>query len=101
MKENIKIFLRDKDIVKEEETSIKEDEVPTEDKDNKKSNETRPTKNAKKSEKNENSEIKMTQEEYSRLSKNARKVYEDKFKEEIMLEKYLSYIKEIETKGRV
>lgn len=65
MKENIKIFLRDKDIVKEEETSIKEDEVPTEDKDNKKSNETRPTKNAKKSEKNENSEIKMTQEEYS------------------------------------
>ena len=65
MKENIKIFLRDEDIVKEEETSIKEDEVPTEDKDNKKSNETRPTKNAKKSEKNENSEIKMTQEEYS------------------------------------
>lgn len=65
MKENIKIFLRDKDIVKEEETSIKEEEVPTEDKDNKKSNETRPTKNAKKSEKNENSEIKMTQEEYS------------------------------------
>lgn len=65
MKENIKIFLRDKDIVKEEETSIKEDEVPTEDKDTKKSNETRPTKNAKKSEKNENSEIKMTQEEYS------------------------------------
>ena len=65
MKDNIKIFLRDEDIVKEEETSIKEDEVPTEDKDNKKSNETRPTKNAKKSEKNENSEIKMTQEEYS------------------------------------
>ena len=65
MKENIKIFLRDEDIVKEEETSIKEEEVPTEDKDNKKSNETRPTKNAKKSEKNENSEIKMTQEEYS------------------------------------
>ena len=65
MKENIKIFLRDEDIVKKEETSIKEDEVPTEDKDNKKSNETRPTKNAKKSEKNENSEIKMTQEEYS------------------------------------
>lgn len=65
MKENIKIFLRDEDIVKGEETSIKEDEVPTEDKDNKKSNETRPTKNAKKSEKNENSEIKMTQEEYS------------------------------------
>jgi len=65
MKENIKIFLRDEDIVKEEETSIKEDEVPTEDKDNKKSNETRLTKNAKKSEKNENSEIKMTQEEYS------------------------------------
>lgn len=65
MKENIKIFLRDEDIVKEEKTSIKEDEVPTEDKDNKKSNETRPTKNAKKSEKNENSEIKMTQEEYS------------------------------------
>ena len=65
MKENIKIFLRDEEIVKEEETSIKEDEVPTEDKDNKKSNETRPTKNAKKSEKNENSEIKMTQEEYS------------------------------------
>ena len=65
MKENIKIFLRDEDIVKEEETSIKEDEVPTEDKDNKKSNETRPTKKAKKSEKNENSEIKMTQEEYS------------------------------------
>lgn len=65
MKENIKIFLRDKDIVKEEETSIKEEEVPTEDKDTKKSNETRPTKNAKKSEKNENSEIKMTQEEYS------------------------------------
>lgn len=61
----MKIFLRDEDIVKEEETSIKEDEVPTEDKDNKKSNETRPTKNAKKSEKNENSEIKMTQEEYS------------------------------------
>ena len=65
MKENIKIFLRDEDIVKEEETSIKEEEVPTDDKDNKKSNETRPTKNAKKSEKNENSEIKMTQEEYS------------------------------------
>lgn len=65
MKENIKIFLRDEDIVKEEETSIKEEEVPTGDKDNKKSNETRPTKNAKKSEKNENSEIKMTQEEYS------------------------------------
>ena len=65
MKENIKIFLRDEDIVKEDETSIKEEEVPTEDKDNKKSNETRPTKNAKKSEKNENSEIKMTQEEYS------------------------------------
>ena len=65
MKENIKIFLRDEDIVKEEKTSIKEEEVPTEDKDNKKSNETRPTKNAKKSEKNENSEIKMTQEEYS------------------------------------
>ena len=65
MKENIKIFLRDEDIVKEGETSIKEEEVPTEDKDNKKSNETRPTKNAKKSEKNENSEIKMTQEEYS------------------------------------
>ena len=65
MKENIKIFLRDEDIVKEEETSIKEEEVPTEDKDNKKSNETRPTKNTKKSEKNENSEIKMTQEEYS------------------------------------
>lgn len=65
MKENIKIFLRDEDIVKEEETSIKEEEVPTEDKDTKKSNETRPTKNAKKSEKNENSEIKMTQEEYS------------------------------------
>ena len=65
MKENIKIFLRDEDIVKEEETSTKEEEVPTEDKDNKKSNETRPTKNAKKSEKNENSEIKMTQEEYS------------------------------------
>lgn len=65
MKENIKIFLRDEDIVKKEETSIKEEEVPTEDKDNKKSNETRPTKNAKKSEKNENSEIKMTQEEYS------------------------------------
>ena len=65
MKEDIKIFLRDEDIVKEEETSIKEEEVPTEDKDNKKSNETRPTKNAKKSEKNENSEIKMTQEEYS------------------------------------
>ena len=65
MKENIKIFLRDEDIVKEEETSIKEEEVPTEDKDNKKSNETRPTKNAKKTEKNENSEIKMTQEEYS------------------------------------
>lgn len=65
MKENIKIFLRDEDIVKGEETSIKEEEVPTEDKDNKKSNETRPTKNAKKSEKNENSEIKMTQEEYS------------------------------------
>ena len=65
MKENIKIFLRDEDIVKEEKTSIKEEEVPTEDKDNKKSNETRPIKNAKKSEKNENSEIKMTQEEYS------------------------------------
>ena len=65
MKENIKIFLRDEDIIKEEETSIKEEEVHTEDKDNKKSNETRPTKNAKKSEKNENSEIKMTQEEYS------------------------------------
>ena len=65
MKENIKIFLRDEDIVKEEKTSIKEEEVHTEDKDNKKSNETRPTKNAKKSEKNENSEIKMTQEEYS------------------------------------
>ena len=65
MKENIKIFLRDEDIVKKEETSIKEEEVPTEDKDTKKSNETRPTKNAKKSEKNENSEIKMTQEEYS------------------------------------
>ena len=65
MKENIKIFLRDEDIVKEEKTSIKEEEVPTEDKDTKKSNETRPTKNAKKSEKNENSEIKMTQEEYS------------------------------------
>ena len=65
MKENIKIFLRDEDIVKEEKTSIKEEEVPTEDKDNKKSNETKPTKNAKKSEKNENSEIKMTQEEYS------------------------------------
>ena len=65
MKENIKIFLRDEDIVKEEETSIKEEEVPTEDKDTKKSNETRPTKKAKKSEKNENSEIKMTQEEYS------------------------------------
>jgi hypothetical protein len=65
MKENFKIFLRDEDIVKEEKTSIKEEEVPTEDKDNKKSNETRPTKNAKKSEKNENSEIKMTQEEYS------------------------------------
>lgn len=65
MKENIKIFLRDEDIVKEDKTSIKEEEVPTEDKDNKKSNETRPTKNAKKSEKNENSEIKMTQEEYS------------------------------------
>ena len=65
MKEKIKIFLRDEDIVKKEETSIKEEEVPTEDKDTKKSNETRPTKNAKKSEKNENSEIKMTQEEYS------------------------------------
>ena len=65
MKENIKIFLRDEDIVKEDGTSIKEEGVPTEDKDNKKSNETRPTKNAKKSEKNENSEIKMTQEEYS------------------------------------
>ena len=65
MKENIKIFLRDEDIVKKEETSIKEEEVPTEDKDTKKSNETRPTKNAKKSEKNENSEIKVTQEEYS------------------------------------
>ena len=47
MKENIKIFLRDEDIVKKEETSIKEEEVPTEDKDTKKSNETRPTKNAK------------------------------------------------------
>ena len=34
MKENIKIFLRDEDIVKEEKTSIKEEEVPTEDKDN-------------------------------------------------------------------
>ena len=66
MKENIKIFLRDEDIVKEEETSIKEEEeVKIEDTDVKKSKETKPYKSTKKSEKNENSEIKMTQEEYS------------------------------------
>ena len=65
MKENIKIFLRDEENIKEEEISPEEEEVKIEDTDVKKSKETKPTKNAKKSEKNENSEIKMTQEEYS------------------------------------
>ena len=65
MKENIKIFLRDEENIKEEEISPEDEEVKIEDTDVKKSKETKPTKNAKKSEKNENSEIKMTQEEYS------------------------------------
>lgn len=65
MKENIKIFLRDEENIKEEEISPEDEEVKIEDTDVKKSKETKPTKNAKKSEKNENYEIKMTQEEYS------------------------------------
>ena len=65
MKENIKIFLRDEENIKEEEISPEEEEVKIEDTYVKKSKETKPTKNTKKSEKNENSEIKMTQEEYS------------------------------------
>lgn len=65
MKENIKIFLRDEENIKEEEISPEDEEVKIEDTDVKKSKETKPIKNAKKSEKNENSEIKMTQEEYS------------------------------------
>ena len=65
MKENIKIFLRDEESIKEEEISPEEEEVKIEDTDVKKSKETKPYKSTKKSEKNENSEIKMTQEEYS------------------------------------
>lgn len=65
MKENIKIFLRDDENIKEEEISPEEEEVKIEDTDVKKSKETKPYKSTKKSEKNENSEIKMTQEEYS------------------------------------